>query len=409
MGQPTRALAALQSALERTDLAEYVVRDGGFVALPFVIGTVYLDLGDHDMALAYFRRAAAQAVGQHLPINASFSLTTIAHLQLQQGHVEEALATYRQAVEMNRKARYADGSAHACRSLGEALVGLDRHEEALPHLGEAAALFAQLEDRANEAVMWRRLAAVHERLGAPEEAREAWGRVRELHRAAMDVAGEAEAAEGMARAERRLPAAAENVVARYEEALALAARAGDRRRELTLHNSLGIVHWERGAYADAARHYEAALRLCRDAGDRVHEGLMLNSLGATLHRLGRLDEARTALGEGVRVTKETGERQLQAHALATLGEVCLASGRLDEAHSSVDASLALRRALGDRRGEGWMFERLSRVRAAAGAHDAARDAADAGLAIAHEIGDETLRAAVARLRSSTATTDSPNP
>ncbi len=398
MGQHERALTLLQEALQRTEAAANPVRYG---ALLNVIGTIYRDRGDYDEALRYFRLVPMHGLEQRHPVNVSFTLPAIAHLLLAQGQVDEALATYRQAVEINRRARYADGSAHACRSLGEVLVGLERHAEAVPLLAEAASLFAQLEDRGNEGLMWRRLAMAHERLDQPEDSRAAWTRARDLARATGDVGVEADAVEGIARAERWLPVATEVVVGRYEEALALVVRLGDRQRELSVRNALGIVHWEGGRYAEAVRQYESALHLCRAAGDRVHEGLILNSLGVALHRLQRWDEARTALSESVHVTQETGERRLEAHARAALAEVCLASGRLDEALSSVDASLALRTALRDRRGEGWMLERLARVQRARGAHDAARTAADAADIIAQELGDEALRSAVVAGRAPT--------
>ena len=110
----------------------------------------------------------------------------------------------------------------------------------------------------------------------------------------MDIAGTAEAVEGMARAERQLPAAGD-AVAHHEEAIALAVRFGDRNRELTARNSLGIVFFQRKAYADALRQYEAAMPARRELGDRVHERLILNGLGATLQQLQRWDEARTVL------------------------------------------------------------------------------------------------------------------
>ncbi|MEP6733321.1 MAG: tetratricopeptide repeat protein [bacterium] len=394
MGQHDRALEVLEVALQRTGAVDNPIRHA---ALLNVIGTIHRDLGHYDTALEYFYRVASEGLEQRHPVNASFTLPAIAHILLQQGRTEEALATYRRAVEMNRKARYADGSAHTCRALGEALVGLDRQREALPHLRDAAALFAQLEDRPTEALMWRRVAVVHERLGEVAEARTSWETVRLQCRAIDDVAGEADAVDGMARAERQLGAAPKCVIDRYEEALALALRLGDRTRELSARNALGIVHWQRGGYTDAVRHYEAALRLCRDVGDRVHEGLILNSLGATLHRLRRWDEARTALAEAADLTALTGEKQLQAHSLATLAEVCLASGRLEEAETNVASSLLLRRVMGDRRGEGWMLECLARIHTARGALDAAHNAAEESTIIAQELGDESLKKAIARL------------
>ena len=358
MGQPERALLVLQAALEQTKPTNNPVRYG---ALLNVIGGVHRELGDYDTALHYFRRVSLEGVEQRHPVNASFTLPAIAQILLQQGHVEQALATFQQAVEINRKARYADGSAHACRSLGEALVALGRDEEALPHLRDAATLFAQLEDRENESLMWRRVAIIHEHASRSVEMLDAWTRVRALTRQTGNLAGEAVAVEGMARAEQRLDGRSEAVIGRYEEVLALATRAGDRKRELAARNSLGIAHWRRGGYVEALRQYELALRLCRSTNDRVHEGLILNSLGATLHKLRRWNEARTTLSEAVRVSEAAGERSLVGHALAALGDVCMASGRLDDALQHFESSLAIRRELGDEPGQERLQERIARV------------------------------------------------
>ena len=391
LGQPERALEVLEAALERTEIS---ANGGRYGYLLNVVGTVHRDLGHHDEALEYYRRTAGYMT---LPHYASFTLPAVAHIQLQQGRIEEALATSREAVELNRKARYADGSTMANRTLGEMLVGLDRHAEALPYLREAAALYAQLQDRENEILMYRRLASVHELLAQPAEAHALWTRLRERYLHRLELAQAAEAAEGMARTGRRLETAWLDSVAQYEDAISLAVRQGDRTRELSVRNSLGIVHWERGAYADAVRQYEVALRICRETHDTVHEGLILNSLGASLHRLQRWDEARTVLGDAVRVTAAAGERQLQAHALGLLGEVCLAVGRLPDARAHVDASLEIRRLLDDRRGEGWMLERLARIDRALGDATATTAAAEHAARIAADLGDTALLAAVAAL------------
>ncbi len=391
MGDVPRALTVLEAALLRTAATDNPVRYG---ALLNVIGTVHRDLGDYDLALEYFNRIMREGLEHRHPVVASFTLPAIAHIQLQQGHIEESLATYRQALDINQKARFAEGSAHASHSLAEVLVSLARYSEALPHLHRAAELFAQLEDHVNTALMWRRISLAHERLEAFDEARSSWERTREIHNAAGNRAGEAEALEGLARCERRLGVEPAQVIARYEDALTLARRVGDGRRELTVRNALGIVHWQRGDYRDAVRHYELALRLCREGADRVHEALILNSLGASLHKLRRWDEARTALVEAVRVTEQTGELLLRAHAFATLGDVAIASGRLDEARERFSQSLQLRVQLADRRGEGWMYQRLAHANMLLDHPDEVNDAADAAMRIAHELDDPALLSAL---------------
>ncbi len=387
MGDSPRALTVLEAALTRTATTDNPVRYG---ALLNVIGTVHRDLGDYDRALEYFHRLMSEGLEHRHPVIASFTLPAIAHIQLQQGLVEESLATYRHALDINVKARFAEGTAHASRSLGEVLIGLDRVTDALPHLHRAAGLFAQLEDHVTTAMMWRRLALAHERLGEPEQARDQWDRARAVHMSVGNAAGEAEALDGLARAERQLDVAPEQVVARYEDSLALAVRVGDRARELTVRNALGIVHWQRGEYREAVSHYEVALKICRENADRVHEALILNSLGASLHQLKRWDEARTALVEAVRSTEHTGELQLRAYAYATLGDVAIASGRLEEAVERYTQSLRLRVDLADRRGEGWMQQRLAQANALVNRAEAAIEAASAARRIAHELNDPAL-------------------
>ena len=391
LGQPQRALAVLEASLERTEISSNTGRYGYLLN---VIGTVHRELGNLDQALDYYRRTSAY---MSVPHYASFTLPAVAHIQLQQGRVEEALATSREAVELNRKARYADGSALANRTLGEILLGLERHSDALPHLREAATLYAQVQDRENEVLMQRRIAGALESLKQPAAAQALWARLRDTYLANDDLAHAAEATEGMARTGRMLAQGGDDPVRHYEEAIRLAVKQGDRARELTVRNSLGIVYWERGAYGEAVRQYEVALRICRETGDRVHEGLVLNSLGASLQRLQRFDEARTVLGDAVRVTEGAGERQLHAHALGLLGDVCLACGRHADALAHVQASLAIRRALDDRRGTGWMLHRLARIHLALAEIPDATQAATCAAQLAVDIGDVALQDAVAAL------------
>ena len=390
MGRHEEALSALQQALEY--LTEHDDAPKSCMVMT-TMAAAHRDLGANDEALRLLERSCALAFERRLPIMASFGLPGIAQIQLGRGQVREALGTYRQAVELTRRARHAEGLAQSLRALGEVLFGLDRHAESIPHLRESAALYAQLEDRAMQASILRRMAVAHERCGQPEEAEGVWESIRVRCAAIGDIAGEALALEGTARCARQR-GARDEAIARYEAALSRATHAGDVSQQISLRNTIGVLRWEAGSYADALRQYESALRLCRGAHDRVHEGLILNSLGATLHRLQRFDEARTALEEAIAVNRETRQRQLEAHAEGVLGRVLLEIGRVTEAARAIQRSLVARREVGDRRGEGWMQERLARALRAEGRGDDARAAWEAGCAIARELGDAALIAAL---------------
>jgi tetratricopeptide (TPR) repeat protein/class 3 adenylate cyclase len=309
------------------------------------LANVHRACGNLDAALQCLLRADDAMRVNMLPIHRSFHLTTIAHIRLQQGDVDAALQTYQQAVDLSRRARHAEGLAQALRLLGEVQFRLRQDAAAAANLGEAAALFAQLEDAASQADLSAKVAVARERLGEWTAARDAWAAVLDLRRTEGNPLGELDAYEGVARAHRQIPEA--DPVPSFEQALALATVLGARNRQLALRNTLGIIHWERGAYHTALGHYDAALRLCRETGDHVHEGLMLNSMGLTLTRLRRYDEARTVLEESVALNRRTGERLLEAHALAALAEVSMSLGRAAVARDCLDAALALREALGN--------------------------------------------------------------
>jgi serine/threonine protein kinase/tetratricopeptide (TPR) repeat protein len=326
------------------------------------LANVYRAMDDLDRALECLMQCDDVARIHLLPIARSFHLTSIAHIQMQQGRIDIALETYRAAVAQSRRARHADGLVQSLRMLGNALLGLARYEEALPCLQEAAQLFAQLEDRGSEAEMWTGIARILERR-SPDDAAQAWNVVLVLQRKRGDARSELEAREGLARAMRA--SGVGDAIPAFESALALAATIGERAREAAIRNVLGILEWERGGYAAALEHYEAALALVRGpllaggGSSRGDEAVILNSLGVSLTKLGRPDEARTVLEESLALSREIGERQLEAHALAALGLVCMNTHDLAAAAGCFEQSRVIREALGDRAGEASMRRRLA--------------------------------------------------
>jgi len=290
-----------------------------------------------------------------LPIQRSFHLTSMAHIQLQRGRIDEALDTYRAAVDLSRQARHAEGLVQSLRMLGNALFALGRYDEALPCVQEAAALFVQLEDRGSEAEMRTGIARILQRT-SPGEAAQAWRVVLDLQRTRGDSPGELQAREGLACAMRERGG---DAVPAFESALALAVTIGDRTRETAIRNTLGILEWERGGYAAALNHYECALALAREDGSVANTVVILNGLGASLTRLDRPDEARTVLEESLALSRTAGQRQLEAHALAALAHVSLITGDLAGAAERFEESRLLRQAIGDRAGAEAMERRLA--------------------------------------------------
>lgn len=402
MGELTRARAALDEALE---LVEGERADGSRVRGSLLkecyilhnLANVHRELGENGVAMRHLERAKRLVERERLPIQLSYHFTSIAHLCLQQGRLEEALAYYRQAVEMGRKARYTPGLSQALRMLGEVLLGLGREAEALPHLAEAAGLFAQLEDAGAEAGLWRDAARARERLGEAGDALAAWRRAADLYRGLGDAEAEVEAMEGVARASRRAGLPAPEIRDAYLHALARAEAIGATAARARLLNGLGIMAWEARDHAEALRRYGDALAIFRQLGDPGGTGLMLNSIAVTLKTMGRRDEARRRLEEALPVHRGSGNKVLEGHAFAALGDLALESGEGDRALWLFTESLALREEVADRVGEGWMHSRIASAQLARGKSDLATKHMAAARAIAEECGDRELAGACERL------------
>jgi tetratricopeptide (TPR) repeat protein len=391
MGRYDEALSRLQESLAMLSVMENPKK------LSFALhnlANVYRCMGDMDATLSAIRQAAEQSAHLML-VHPAFHLTTIAHLELQAGRIDQALRKYEEAIELSRRAHHAEGLAQSLRTLGEVLFELGRPADALPYLSEAAELFAQLEDTVAEADMWSHVATARERTGLHAGAREAWHRGHPLYRSAGDSRGLLNAMEGVARTTRQIDGAADSSVAAFGAALEMASTLGEWRRALAAHNTLGILEWTRGRFSEARHHYEAALLLARQHGDRVEQGVILNSLGITLSNLKRPEEARTVLEESVAINRETGQLLLEAHALAGLGHASRTLGSLDRAVEHFSRSAELRREAGDAVGEGWMLRRVAETQAALGNHAAAHTFAERAARTASATGDTALIAACA--------------
>lgn len=386
-GELDRALACLEEALELVegmDFPDYMHKSHVF----YSIGQLHHRRGDPDRALTYLQRC--YDVSRGLPHQLAFACTAQATIHLQRGEVDEGLRLSREAVEVARKARYAEGLAQALRGAGEVLMELGRGSEALAHLREAADLFAQLEQRDGEAAVYRKIARLEEKQGDRDAALAAWSRSRELTRRTGDLGRELASLEGIIGTIRSVEAEPIAAIPHLRDAVALAQQLGLVAKAAALRYKLANLEWNRGEYEAALGQYEEALDGFREIGERSHVGLLLNSVGVTLGRLGRREEAGAWLKEAIEHNRSAAERLLEGHGWAALGDLHLEAGELDQARTCYESSLGLRREIGDRRGEGWMLYGLAQVDRSSGAVELARDRASEACKIAEECDDEEL-------------------
>ena len=135
-------------------------------------------------------------------------------------------------------------------------------------------------------------------------------------------------------------------LARAQEAVAAARRAGDRVLEASSLDLVGNAEYYRDRHASALRHFREALTLARASGNSELEATAWKDIGATLHVLGELDEAMLALRRAADLFLSLGERPEAASALSNLGSCYSDLGADGLALDAYERSLAVSYELG---------------------------------------------------------------
>jgi len=179
----------------------------------------------------------------------------------------------------------------------------------------------------------------------------------------------------------------ETAVGCYQQAIALAREAGDRRAETEYVGGLGRVYRNLGEIDKAVSCSQQALDYAVECADRRGEGVWSDKLGLAYWNLGRLDEAAEFGMRAVAIAREVGDRRTEAASLSNLALVYQAQGEDESAESAVAASLAIIRQIRDGRGETILLGRMGMAALAAGDPTRALELHGRALAIAVALGE----------------------
>ncbi len=233
--------------------------------------------------------------------------------------------------------------------------------------------------------------------------------------------------EGDAALARDQPDARQQAVERYEHALKLFNRVGERYPAMVAHMKLGRAWSREGNMQRAVEHWEAAFRSARALGLDAQVSSLHNDLGFAYQRLGEADRARTSYEAAFASARTAGDlreetvslnnlalleeragepwralllfdealtnwRTLreatgEATTLHNMGSLFTALGRLPEARDALEQALRLHRVSGNRRQEATTAMALGWVRCLEG--DFVRGRRDLlwSLALRREVGD----------------------
>jgi CHAT domain-containing protein/Tfp pilus assembly protein PilF len=274
--------------------------------------------------------------------------------------LDEALALYRQALEVWETEGGPGDQARAFYRIGWVLDGLDRWKEAEGFFDRAVEASRQAGDRVVEAIVLNRRGTLLRLLGRYEESRVSHEQALTAFRANRNPNGEKDALNNLGNVHfwaGRIQAAVEA----YEAALTLARGLGDRTAESTILVNVGEVYLSQGKLPEARDGFEDALEIARELGNDAKVSQALTDLGDVETREGRFLQAREALGRALEIQRRLQDRYGEAITLNFLGTVLLKSGDPDRAREHYERALVLFRELGDIQSEATVVVNLGRL------------------------------------------------
>jgi len=157
----------------------------------------------------------------------------------------------------------------------------------------------------------------------------------------------------------------------YAEALPIARELGDKNLEGVVLYQMAWAHFVSGEYREALHGYEESLAARRAAHDRAGEAVTLAGLGMTYNSLAEWSRAIEIEQRALALAEESGDRRLQCDILDHLGRASLGDGRAAEAEGFHRRALALRNDIGDRTGSTFSRSALAYAQQARGDVDGA--------------------------------------
>jgi len=139
----------------------------------------------------------------------------------------------------------------------------------------------------------------------------------------------------------RTTASEQEVIAAFEEAVALSQAAPDSATLASALHALGLAYWSKNRYDSALVHLERAREVRKLMGDRFGLGQVLNSIGASYYQLGIYELALEAYLQSFDIRQEVADTSGMARTLTNIGKSYHDWGHLERARSTLEEAAAL--------------------------------------------------------------------
>ncbi|MBD3369149.1 tetratricopeptide repeat protein [Candidatus Fermentibacteria bacterium] len=173
-----------------------------------------------------------------------------------------------------------------------------------------------------------------------------------------------------------------------ESALPIARRAGARKTEIYVLNTMGVIRSGLLGESEKARKIMTkALQLAEETGDLLNQITLLGNLGNLTLRLMDHRKAAEYCSRALELAREVGERRMEGILLGNLASLYMEGGKFDEAHEYYLQALEVNRETGNRHGEGIVLGNLGILLKRQEKADEAKECYDRALQLNVETGD----------------------
>ncbi|WP_410592771.1 ATP-binding protein [Amycolatopsis sp. lyj-23] len=261
------------------------------------------------------------------------------------GDHEQALACFRRSAGLRRDLGDRAGQAAALTSIGVALDSLSRFDEAIAAQQQSLRLRREIGDTHGTAVCLLNLGVVLQQRGDLECAADNFRQAMAAFDGLGDRLGQAHAQTNLGNV-LNLTDSHDAALEHHTQALRSYRHLGSRIGEAFAHNGIGVALAALGEHTEAIDQYARALEITGEIDDTGLRAELFNRLGRAYHQVGDRAAARAAFDEALVLARTHGDRLEEANALAGLGQIAHASGHPAQATRHWTAALAHYDALG---------------------------------------------------------------
>lgn len=287
--------------------------------------------------------------------------------------MEQAIVQYRQAAPLWRDLHDIAQEAKALEQIGVLSLRLGSFPAALENLSASLPMFQSLGDKKEEQDVLNNIGLVQSRLGNQRLAIEVEARSLRLARAIGNRTEEAVVLNNLGLAYHEL-GEERQAIGEFEKALAIQHELGNVAREGAAWSNLGAIHYTQGDLEESLEAFERALALRKQGNDRRGEANTVGKIAVLRHAFGQDEEALRLFQTALEIDREVGDRSEESTATMNMGSVLMAQARYPEAVETFDRAMRLQERWGKTKDWGNQLSAKAVALTALGQYEAAQTA-----------------------------------